>query len=151
MAFSQAKYINQYNKDNYKIYSFRVKKNDLDLIKFLDDEKNRNQVIVSLLKEESKKKILSIEEIKERCAPLFKKYGVEKAYLFGSYARNEATRNSDVDIYTIGINKNLPLAIGNLYTDLEEQLGKEIDLVENEAEHDKEFLEEIRKDFIQIF
>lgn len=151
MAFSQSKYINQYNKENYKIYSFRVKKNDIDLIKFLDDERNRNQVIISLLKEESKKKILSIEEIKEKCAPLFRKYGIKEAYLFGSYARNEATRNSDVDIFTIGYDKSKPFGIGNLYLDLQDTLNKEIDLVENEAEHNQTFLNEIRKDFIKIY
>lgn len=151
MAFSQAKYINKCNKENYKIYSFRVKKSDVDLIRLLDNEDNRNQVIINLLKEEYKRKILSIEEIKEKCSPLFKKYGVKKAYLFGSYARNEATRNSDIDIYTIGIDNTLPLAIGSLYADLEETLNKKVEIVEEEVKHDQKFIEEIQKDFIRIY
>lgn len=151
MAFSQTKYINQYNKDNYKLYSFRVKKSDLELISFLDNEKNRNNVIVSLLKEEAKKKILTIEEIVKKSKPIFKKYGVKKAYLFGSYARNEATINSDVDIFIEGFDKSIRLGIGHFYVDLKDALNKEIDVVESEAEHNQKFLEEIQKDFVRIF
>lgn len=151
MAFSQTKYINQYNKENYKIYSFRVKKSDADLINFLDNEKNRNNVIVSLLREESKKKILSIKEIKDKSKPIFKKYGVKKAYLFGSYARNEARVTSDIDIFIVGFNKTIRLGIGHFFLDLKETLNKEIDIVESEAEHNPKFLEEIKKDFVRIY
>ena len=42
--------------------------------------------------------MLSIDTIKERIAPICKKYPIRKAYLFGSYARGEATENSDVDL-----------------------------------------------------
>ena len=40
------------------------------------------------LSEESKKKIISI----------LVKYGIKKILIFGSYARNEATPNSDLDL-----------------------------------------------------
>ena len=43
-------------------------------------------------------KIYTIEEIKNCIFKILKKYGIEKAYLFGSYARNEANKNSDIDI-----------------------------------------------------
>lgn len=48
----------------------------------------------------SQKELLmySIDEIKERLEPIFKECLVEKAYLFGSYARGEADENSDIDI-----------------------------------------------------
>ena len=42
--------------------------------------------------------LLSIDEIKHRIAPICKQYDVSRAYLFGSYARGEATESSDVDI-----------------------------------------------------
>lgn len=42
--------------------------------------------------------MLSIPIIKERITPICKEYGIKKAYLFGSYARGEATENSDVDL-----------------------------------------------------
>lgn len=41
----------------------------------------------------------TIEQIKEKTIPIAKAYGINKMCLFGSYARGEATDNSDVDIY----------------------------------------------------
>lgn len=52
MKFSQAKYTKKYNKTNYKMYQFRIKKNDEELIQFLDSKKDRNNYLVSLLKNE---------------------------------------------------------------------------------------------------
>lgn len=43
-------------------------------------------------------KIYTIEEIKTITYKIFKKYNIKEAYIFGSYARGEATRNSDIDI-----------------------------------------------------
>lgn len=37
-------------------------------------------------------KIYTIDEIRSNISPIAKKYGVERVYLFGSYARGEATK-----------------------------------------------------------
>ena len=42
--------------------------------------------------------MLTISQIKVAVAKIGKKYGIKNAYLFGSYARGEATEASDVDI-----------------------------------------------------
>lgn len=42
--------------------------------------------------------IYTIDEIKRRIEPVAKEYGVKQVYLFGSYARGEATEESDVDL-----------------------------------------------------
>lgn len=43
--------------------------------------------------------MLSFDEIKRRCAPVFDSSPiVERAYVFGSYARGEQDEESDVDI-----------------------------------------------------
>lgn len=42
--------------------------------------------------------IYKVESIKEKLNPIFKKYGVRKAVLFGSYAKGNATKDSDIDI-----------------------------------------------------
>lgn len=42
--------------------------------------------------------IYTISEIRERIAPVLKKYNVKTVYLFGSYSRGEATETSDVDL-----------------------------------------------------
>lgn len=151
MAFSQTDYIARYNKENYKIYSFRVKRSDTDLIDFLDNKKNRNQLIVSFLREEAKKRILSFHEIKTICEPIFEKYGVKEAFLFGSYARNEAKIESDIDIFYSGINHSIHMSEIHLFADLEDALGKEIDLIEEGSSYDKSFFNEIKKDFVKIY
>lgn len=41
---------------------------------------------------------LSINDIKTKITPICKNYDVAHAYLFGSYARDEATEDIDMDI-----------------------------------------------------
>ena len=42
-------------------------------------------------------KIYSVEEIQNIVIPIAKPHGVAALYLFGSYARGEATAESDID------------------------------------------------------
>ena len=42
--------------------------------------------------------ILTIEQIQQTVQDYFKDKPVKKVFLFGSYARNEAEENSDVDL-----------------------------------------------------
>ena len=46
--------------------------------------------------------VLTIEMIKDVIAPIAAKYGVESIYVFGSYARGEATIDSDIDFLVFG-------------------------------------------------
>ena len=47
-------------------------------------------------------KIYTLEEIKEIAEPVFQQYpSITEAYLFGSYARGEATENSDLDFMIV--------------------------------------------------
>lgn len=46
-------------------------------------------------------KIYSLDEIKEMVSQLLHKYGAHKAVLFGSYARNSAGKDSDIDVLDI--------------------------------------------------
>lgn len=75
--------------------------------------------------------IYSIEEIAARVAPIAEAYGLRSIYVFGSYARNEATEHSDIDLLidTTGTNLRSLLSFGQLYCDLEAALQKKIDLI----------------------
>jgi predicted nucleotidyltransferase len=46
-----------------------------------------------------KKQRYSIEEISNIVTPIAREYGIGKLSVFGSYARGEATENSDVDFH----------------------------------------------------
>ena len=79
--------------------------------------------------------VYTIEQLKERIAPVALKYGLPAVYLFGSYAKGEATEASDVDILVDKTGTEIKglFAVGGLYNDLSEALGKQIDLVTTSA------------------
>jgi predicted nucleotidyltransferase len=55
---------------------------------------------------------------------------VIKAYLFGSYSRDEADTNSDVDILVdLDYSKHIGLGFVKMQSDLQHKLQKKIDLV----------------------
>ena len=43
--------------------------------------------------------VYSINEIRRIAGPIAARHGVERIRLFGSYARGEATENSDIDLH----------------------------------------------------
>ena len=43
-------------------------------------------------------KIYAIDELRALISPIAAQYGVGRIFLFGSYARGQATENSDVDL-----------------------------------------------------
>ena len=75
--------------------------------------------------------IYTIDEIRQIVTPIAEKYHLPAIYLFGSYARGTANEHSDVDLLvdTAGTQLKSLLALGTLYNDLEEALGKRIDLI----------------------
>lgn len=60
----------------------------------------------------------------------FKDQPVIKAFLFGSYARAEAMDDSDIDILVeLDYSQHIGLGFVSMKLDLEEKLGKKVDLV----------------------
>ncbi len=47
-------------------------------------------------------KVFTITDIKALVKPIAEKYNVDEIYLFGSYARDEADQNSDLDFLVFG-------------------------------------------------
>ena len=72
----------------------------------------------------------TIEEIRQRVAPVAEKYRLAAVYLFGSYARGDATADSDVDLLldlTGSVIQGLDFV--RLHDDLEKALDRRVDLV----------------------
>lgn len=42
--------------------------------------------------------VYTLEQIKEKLFPIFQQFGISRVSVFGSYARDEATTHSDLDI-----------------------------------------------------
>ena len=102
----------------------------------------------------------TIDEIRERVVPVAEKYGLRAVYIFGSYARNEATDESDIDLLIDRTGSAIKgmFDMGNLYHDLRESIGLEIDLVTTHMLQQKStqtripaFIDALQKERVQIY
>ena len=79
------------------------------------------------------KNILEMKQsIINKMQDFFPAYPVEKAWIFGSYARGEETRKSDIDVM-VRFDKNARISLLDyvgIKLDLEEKMHKKVDLVE---------------------
>ena len=94
--------------------------------------------------------VLTIEQIIEICKKIFDDYDINFAYLFGSYAKGNATAISDIDILV-----DIPID-GIIYFELietlREELHKKVDLLDlNQLKNNFELTKEILKDGIKIY
>ena len=75
---------------------------------------------------------MSTQAMTQVIAEYFKTQHVLKAWLFGSYARGEEREDSDVDVL-VKFDRSLPIglfAYVRMHRELEERLGRKVDLVE---------------------
>lgn len=72
---------------------------------------------------------MDIRTIKIKIRPILKKAGVKKAQLFGSHARGEAKKNSDIDILVQMKPSSTLFDLVDLEDKLEEKLEKKVDLL----------------------
>lgn len=85
--------------------------------------------------------VYTTAEIADRIRPVAKAYGIDKVYLFGSYARGEATENSDIDLY-VEFSKPMGMKYCSFFTDIQESIGKNIDIITREGLYNPATLEE---------
>lgn len=95
--------------------------------------------------------VLTITDIQRIIKPLAKKYRICEVYIFGSYARNEATVDSDIDFLIFG-GKNFKLtSVFAFAEELRMIIKKEIDVFEiNEVNKDSLFYETIMKERVKV-
>ena len=80
------------------------------------------------------KKNKDIKNIKKKIIPILKKNDVARAGIFGSYARGEAKKNSDVDIL-IQPPKGIGFGFAGIELELEKKLKKKVDLLTYNSIH----------------
>lgn len=73
-------------------------------------------------------RVYTIDEIRETVKPVAEKYGIDTVWLFGSYARGEATADSDVDLL-VNYRQGLGLKFVGFVCDLEDKLGVHVDVL----------------------
>ncbi len=94
--------------------------------------------------------IYTVEQLKNLLGSVFRHYDIKKAILFGSYAKGEATEDSDVDLL---VNSGLRgLSFVGLKEDLCKAVGKDVDVLDvTHIEKDSKIDEEIQKTGIVIY
>jgi len=76
----------------------------------------------------------NLNEIKNKIRKILKKNNIAQAGIFGSYVRGEQKKNSDIDLLVkIKDPKMSLLGFIKLKHEIEDKLGKKIDLVEYDA------------------
>lgn len=143
-------YINKYNKKNYKMYPFRIKKTETEILQKLDEVPNRNGYIQNLIMEDINPSVLTIKEIKDCIKPIMKKHGIKNVYLFGSYSRGEANRDSDVDIYCDSGDVDTLFKQVAFNEELEKALGKKVDVITIGSRMHDYFRKQLEEDMIKI-
>lgn len=93
--------------------------------------------------------MLSLEQIRQAVAPLAEQYGLDRVFLFGSYARGEATEESDVDL-RIDRGSMHGLQFGGLYEDIKESLARPVDILTTE-QMGAHLLSHIKKEEILLY
>jgi len=78
---------------------------------------------------------INIEELSEQILPVLKRFGVKKAAIFGSQARGEGGKESDVDILVEFEPGKSLLDLAGLKIELEETLGRRVDVLTYESLH----------------
>jgi hypothetical protein len=92
----------------------------------------------------------TLNEIKEKVVPIAKLYGVQSLGVFGSYARNEATDDSDVDICVEKGSLRSLLQYFAFVQELENELECHVDVITTEIE-DTDFLNRVLAERVMLY
>lgn len=94
--------------------------------------------------------ILGLDDIKELCTEIFKKYKVNYAILFGSYARGDAGVTSDVDLLVS--TETTGLKFFGMVEELRKSLKKKVDVLDiNQLADNKDLTENILREGVRIY
>ena len=92
----------------------------------------------------------TVEEIKNVVRRVAQRYGVQRVVLFGSYARGNATANSDIDLRIDKGRLRGLFQLSGFHLDLEESLNARVDVVTTEG-LDQRFLQRIMNEEIVLY
>lgn len=95
---------------------------------------------------------LTLEEIRARLTAakddLYRRYPIRSLSIFGSFARNEAGPESDIDIL-VDFSEPVGFEVADLAFELEELLGHPVDLVSRAAIRER-LRPQVEKDLVNV-
>ena len=95
-------------------------------------------------------KVYTLDEIRSIAAPIAEDYGVDALYLFGSYARGDATPESDMDFRIDKGSVCSVFKLGGLYNEMEHSFDKKMDIMTTQM-LSEDFLRSIRGEEVLIY
>lgn len=113
-----------------------------------------------LLNERFNPAVIDLDGIRAIVAPVAKKHRLRGVYVFGSYARNEATDESDVDLLIDREGSEIRGVFGMnaLLEELKAALGKDVDLItlqslqqESTARSNAEFVQNVTREMVKVY
>jgi predicted nucleotidyltransferase len=96
-----------------------------------------------------KDRALLISDIKRKIVPILKKYDIKRASIFGSVARGEQNKTSDVDLL-VELGRPLGLDFVDLQLDIEKIVKRKVDLLTYDSIHHS-LKDLILKDQVKIY
>lgn len=97
-------------------------------------------------------KIYTIKELRKILQKILQNFEVKKAILFGSYAKNNPTSKSDIDLVIDSEGKLLNIYFYGLLEELVQTLQKNVDLFEiTEIQKGSKIYNDIQKEGIIIY
>ncbi len=86
---------------------------------------------------------------------ILEKFGVEKAFIFGSATKSEFTNQSDIDLLISLKSYDDPIVAGEqfwgIYYDAKELFNREVDIISERSLKNPFFVEEIKNNIVQIY
>ena len=133
---AQRKASAKYDKKHTRSILFKFNTtSDADILAKLDEVGNKQGYIKELIRDNisGKREVLSIDAIRLMILPVVQKFSIDKATLFGSYARGDARAESDVDLLIECNSINNMKDYLSLQEGLKRAIGKNFDIVMADA------------------
>ena len=159
MTESQKKAQAVYDKAHTQAVMLKLNKTtDADILEKLQQTENKQGYIKGLIRKDLRSgEVLPQEAIRLLILPAALQFDLDKVYLFGSYARGEADRDSDIDLLVSGESLKTLKAYHEALEAFRTCLGKPVDLVmESAVQADdtrggRRFREHIEKERVLIY
>ena len=126
----------RYDKENTKQIILKLNtKTDADVLGKLESVGNKQGYLKDLVRDNLRcdSAVLSLDSIKLLVLPVAKRNALNSISLFGSYARNEAKPESDVDLLIDGGNYSGLFGFMDIKEQFEKALGRKVDLISRVA------------------
>lgn len=139
MVFTEIKERNK-KKYYYRVLSVRKQGKVTKKRKYLGVDLSKKELLKKETKADkeleikNKKETEALKKIKAQILKILKQYKIKKASIFGSYARGDFKKKSDIDII-IQPTPGMGLEFVGLALELEDKLGKKVDLLTYKSVH----------------